>query len=162
MSILFKKYEESDFNNFVKCMEGLQDYIIGLDSLRILRKSENYGKAYTQNIIKKISKHEGIIILAYEQKKIVGCIAGIIEKQTKDDLLECIPMKDGRVLELFVSNEIRNKGIGKKLMKKVEDYFKRKKCDAIRIEVFEPNLLARKFYEKIGYAERIIDLIKKL
>lgn len=143
-------------------MENLQDFIVSIDPLKRNRRLREYGKYYTNNLLKKVSKQNGIIILAYEQDRVIGCIVGVIEEQSKDDVLGCIPTKAGRVLELFVSEEYRHCGVGSKLMKKVGDYFKHKKCDITRIEVFEPNKSAYNFYKKLGYSDRIIDLIKKI
>lgn len=160
MELKFKQYRETDFKDLLLCMEGLQDFIVNTDPLKRLRRMKKYGKYYTENLIKKIDKHDGKIMLAYDNKRVVGCIAGVIEKQSKDDLLECVPTKAGRILELFVSEGIRGHGIGKRMMKQMEEYFERKGCDIVRVEVFEPNHSAHKFYNRAGYSDRSIDLIK--
>jgi len=162
MEIKFKQYSKSDFNDLRSCMEGLQDYIVITDPLKRLRRPKNYGKTYTDNLIKKVKTQDGSIILAYDDKKVVGCIAGVIEKQSKDDLLECVPTKAGRILELFVDDRYRNQGIGKKLMKKIEKYIEQNGCDLIRVEVFAPNRTAHQFYNRLGYSDRAIDLIKPI
>ncbi|MDD4984063.1 MAG: GNAT family N-acetyltransferase [Candidatus ainarchaeum sp.] len=162
MEIIFKEYKETDFKDLALCMERLQDYVVVIDPLKRLHRLKNKGEFYTNNLIKKINKGNGRIILAYDKKKIIGCIAGIIEKHTKDDLLECIPSKIGRILELFVSGDYRGHDIGKKLMTKMEDYFKEKKCDTLRVEVFVPNQGAHSFYKKLGYHDRMVDMIKPI
>jgi hypothetical protein len=55
-----------------------------------------------------MTKYDGAIFLVYDDKKIAGCIVGIIEVQSEKNLLECIPTRAGRVVELFVSNKYRN------------------------------------------------------
>jgi len=112
--------------------------------------------------IKKINKQKGLILLAFDDKKIVGLIAGVIKKQSKENLLECVPTKAGRILEVFVKQEYRGYGLGEKLMKRMEEYFKHEKCDVIRIEVFEPNKAAHDFYKKLRYSDRTIDLFKDI
>ena len=92
----------------------------------------------------------------------MGCIAGNIEQQSKDNLLECIPTKSGRILELFVSDSYRGLELGKKLMQKMEDYFQKNKCDVVRIEVFVPNKNTHHFYQNLDYSDRVVDMIKKL
>lgn len=162
MEIIFTYYNESNFKDLEECMEKLQDFLVNIDSLKRLRRLPAYGKNYTKNLVKKIFKKDGLIILAYNKEEIVGCIAGIIEKQSKDNLLECIPTKQGRVLELFVFDGYRGLKFGKKLMQKLEDYFKKNKCDTIRVEVFEPNKNTHQFYQKLDYHDRVIDMIKLL
>lgn len=124
MEIIFKQYTKSNFKDLEKCMEKLQDFLIDIDPLKRLRRLPAYSKNYTKNLIEKISKQEGMIILAYDKEKIVGCIAGTIEKQSKDNLLECIPTKPGRILELFVLDSYRGIRLGKQLMQQIENYFK--------------------------------------
>ncbi len=143
-------------------MEKLQDFLGDIDPLKRLRRLPAYSANYTKNLIKKIFKQDGLIILAYDKEKIVGCIAGIIEKQSKDNLFECIPTKPGRILELFVFEGYRGLKLGKKLMRKMEDHFKKSKCDIVRVEVFVPNKNARHFYQKLDYSDRVIDMVKLL
>ena len=52
--------------------------------------------------------------------------------------------------------------LGKKLMRQMENYFKKNKCDAIRVEVFAPNKNAHNFYERLDYLDRVIDMVKLL
>ncbi len=162
MKITFKCYRKTNFKDLERCMEKLQDFLVKIDPLKRLRRLPEYGEDYTKNLIKKVFKQEGIIILMYDKEEAVGCIAGIIEKQSKDDLLECVPTKSGRVLELFVLDSYRGLGLGKRLMQKMEDYFEKNKCDIVRIEVFVPNKKTRKFYQNLGYYDRVVDMLKKL
>lgn len=162
MKIKLRKYQKNDFKDLDQCMVQLQDFLVKLDSLKRLRRSPKYSPHYSLNIIKKIEKYNGIIFLAYDDKKIVGCIVGTVEVQSKKNLLECVPTRAGRIVELFVSSKYRSLGIGKKLMSKIENYFRKKKCDIIRMEVFEPNKVAHNFYKKLHYQDRVIDMIKLL
>ena len=61
-----------------------------------------------------------------------------------------------------VSNVWGTCHIGKKLMSKMESYFRKKKCDVICVEVFDPNKAAHNFYKKLHYQNRSIDMIKLL
>lgn len=162
MEIIFRQYRESNFEDLKKCMERLQDFLVGIDPLKRLRRLPAFSKNYTRNLIKKIFKQDGLIILAYDKEKIVGCIAGIIEKQSRDDLYGCIPTKSCRILELFVLDSYRGSRLGKKLMQRMEDYFKKNGCDIVRVEVFVPNEDAHIFYQQLGYSDRVIDMIKLL
>lgn len=162
MKIKFKKYRKNDFKEFDHCMVQLQDFLVKMDPLKRLRRASNYSPQYAKNAIEKMAKYDGVIFLAYDGKEIAGCIAGIIEKQSERNLIECVPTKAGRIAELFVSEAYRGLGIGKQLMKKMEDYMRKKNCNAVRIEVFEPNKTARNFYKKLNYQDRTVDMIKLL
>jgi ribosomal protein S18 acetylase RimI-like enzyme len=157
-----KKYQNHYSQDFDSFMVQLQDFLAKIDPLQRLHRGPGYSPRYFQNILKKVAKQEGVIFIAFDGKVAVGCVAGIIEKQSKEDLLECVPTRAGKILELFVVDEYRNAGIGKQLMSKLEDYFRTKKCDVIRLGVFAPNLAAHDFYAKLGYQDRYIDMLKVL
>lgn len=162
MNITIKKYQPSDSKAFDHCMVQLMDYIAAIDPLKRARRSPDYSPQYTKMVIQKIKKYDGAIFLAFDEETVIGCIAGIIEKQSKKDLLECVPTKAGRILELYVAESHRQHGIGKMLTEKMEFYFREKKCDLIRVDVFSPNKVALKFYEALQYQERMRDMIKLL
>lgn len=163
MTIRFKKYEESNFSDLVECMEKLQDFLVKIDPLRRERRLAGYGNRHTNNLTRKVNMHGGLILLAYDKKgKVVGFIAGALEKQTRDNLLAVVPTKFGRILELFVHENYRNRGIGKELMNRVENYFRRNGCSVIKAEVFEPNKGAYNFYRTLDYQDRTVDMIKLL
>jgi ribosomal protein S18 acetylase RimI-like enzyme len=73
-----------------------------------------------------------------------------------------IPSKSGRILELVVKEACRGQGIGSMLIRRMEDYFRLKGCDIVRVEVFVPNTHAREFYAREQYSNRVIDMVKKL
>ena len=139
MKIIYKEYDSKYYAYFENCMIGLQDYLMKIDPLKRLRMLRGFGKKYAEKTLKLITKNNGKIFLAFIGKEIAGCIVGIIEKQPKEELFECIPTLSGRVQELFIFDKFRSLGIGKELMKKMEEYFISKRCSVIRVEVFKPN-----------------------
>ena len=70
--------------------------------------------------------------------------------------------KTGNILELIVKNEDRGKGAGKKLLNKIEEYFKQINCARINIEVFGPNKRGLEFYGKNDYIVRDMIVSKRL
>ena len=159
--IIIRKYVSRDYEALVSLMEQLQDYLVGIDQLQRLRRQEQYGKSYTDKVLTKIEKEQGIIFLVKESDKAIGVIVGVIEIQTAQNLLECIPTKTGRIIDLYVDKEYRSRGIGILLMNKLESYFLKQKCTIIKVEVFVPNS-ARLFYENYGFHDRTVDMIKVL
>lgn len=158
--VKIKAYQKNSFVDLDNCMVQLMDYIIKIDPLHLCRRAPKYSPQYAKNLLKKVKDNKGTIFLAYENTNITGCIVGIVEKQSKADLLENKPMKVGRILELVVLDQYRGQGIGQMLMKKMEKCLKDKKCKYIRVDVFAPNKNARGFYRKFHYHERALDLLK--
>ena len=62
--------------------------------------------------------------------------------------------KVGEIHEMFVRKNHRRKGIGKKLIKRAEEYLFSQGNRIIELWVGEDNEAARKFYSKIGYEKR--------
>lgn len=160
--ILIRQYKPKDQKALVGLIEELQDYLVKIDPLQRLRRLPEYGEKYIKNLLKKVKANHGAIFIASLEDNLLGFIAGTVEKQNKDDLLEYVPTKEGRILELIVSEKQRGQNTGSLLMKKMEEYFKRQNCDVVRVEVFEPNDGAHNFYKKLGYGDRVVDLIKKI
>ncbi len=161
MVITIRKYDEKDREKLVFFMNQLQDYLIAIDPLHRMRRGKNYGEIYTTGLLEKTTKEQGVILFAEENNQPIGVIVGVIEIQEKGNLLECIPTKTGRIQDLYVDEKYRSKGVGKLLMTKLEDYFQKKKCTIIKVEVFAPNK-ASSFYSQLGFENRVVDMIKVL
>lgn len=146
----------------VQLIEELQDYLVHIDPLKRLRRLPEYGEIYIDNLLKKVKQHQGIIYIAEFENIPVGMIAGIIEDFTKNDEIECIPSKPARILELIVNEKHRGQNIGSLLMQSAEEYFQKRGCDIVRVEVFEPNTKTHNFYLKLNYQDRVIDMVKNI
>jgi len=162
VKVNIRKYRSSDRPSIVKCMEDFGNYLAAIDELKRTRLMPQYGEYFTQKLLENIHRNKGLIYVAEHEGRIVGFIGGIILRQSKADLLECIPSRDGRIIELFVDAQYRGQNIGTMLMEKMEDYFRKAECDLIKVEVFAPNVDAYRFYRKLGYSDRMFDLIKEL
>ena len=159
--ITIETYKPKDKETLFVLIEELQDYLVQIDPLKRLHRLPGYSKKYIENLLNKIEKQKGVIFLAMDENIPLGFIAGVVEKQDKDELLGCVASKPGRILELIVSAMYRGKNVGSVLMKRIEEYFHEQECDVLLVEVFEPNNLAHNFYKKLGYTDRSIDMIKK-
>jgi ribosomal protein S18 acetylase RimI-like enzyme len=162
MDIQIREYQPTDIQQVIKFMEELQDYLVGVDHKKRTRRLPGYGESYTHRLLKKIEENEGIIYLAQHGDTAIGLIAAILYKQTEEDLLEIVPTRDGRIQELVVDPEYRGRHVGLMLMKKAEEYLRKRGCEISRVEVFGPNVKARNFYRKLGYEDRVIDMMKEL
>jgi ribosomal protein S18 acetylase RimI-like enzyme len=95
-------------------------------------------------------------------EKYIGIIAGTIEKYTEFDNCHYKHNKEGRILELYIEENYRKRNVGKKLTEKMEKYFKEKGCDFLLVDVFEYNEIAKKYYKRLGYNTRNIEMCKKI
>lgn len=162
MNIQIVNYDPKYKDQIVKLFEDFYDYLVDLDPLRKLRRQPGFGENSTEETVKEVAEQEGVFYLALNQEKVVGFVAATTRRPTPEDLLGAEPAVNGRITELYVDKDYRGKSLATKLMEKVEVYLKEKGCDYIWVEVFAPNKPPRNLYQKLGYKERDIDLIKKV
>lgn len=152
--MVIRDYKTEDTEAIAAAQYRFQGYLTEIDDLKLLRCNPGYGEVYTEDLLKKVSERSGKIFVAEDGDKIIGFVAGIIDKQTELDKLGHKVMKYGDILDLFVEEEFRGTGIGRELMAQMENYFRSQNCEAIMIGVFGPNDKAHKFYEQLGYTDR--------
>ncbi|ERJ12776.1 GNAT family N-acetyltransferase [Haloplasma contractile] len=68
----------------------------------------------------------------------------------------------GYISSIVVSKAGEGKGIGKKLMKKAEQWSKEKGYKQLVLNVFSKNERAVEFYKKLDYESEIIKMVKEL
>ena len=140
----------------------LEEYIISIDKDELDQLHPEYREKMAILDLEEVREWNGKCYLAIENDKAVGLIMGIIPGYEEFDYLDYKCPKRGEITELVVSKNIRSKGIGRELMKVMEDYFKENNCEYVLVDVFAYNDNAIKFYEKSGYHSRMLVDIKKL
>jgi GNAT superfamily N-acetyltransferase len=155
-------FQPTDEAEVTALFAEFNDFFPAIDPLGRSISPAGADTVLTKRMIRETASQSGTILVAEVGKEIVGFIAGIIQTQSAEELLENTPAKAGRVIELFVRSDAQNKGVGKALMQQMEPYFTHQGCGLIYIQVFVPNHHAYAFYQRLGYANRNIDLIKEL
>ena len=98
-------------------------------------------------------------LFVYEnEEKIIQASAVINQSQVdvyiKGNWKSKVPDDKVMVLHtLTVDPSVSHKGIGKKFVEFYENYAKNNNCTELRMDTNEKNLIARKFYKKVGYTE---------
>jgi len=139
----------------------LQEHIVEIDKEKYNILTSDYREKYFEKVMNEVEKYEGKIFLAKDQDKIVGLIVGIINNEFVSNYDFTAP-KRGRVTELIISKKYRTNGVGEQLLNQMEKYFKEVQCKGILINVFAYNENAKKFYDKKGYFNRNIEMMKKI
>ncbi len=159
MNIKIRKATGLDKQALIELFNQFGDYFTKIDNLKMIVRPSNYGEFYYEEMIKN-TLNKGIVYLAEVDGEGVGFAAGNITEIKPATSPESLPQRKGRVIELFVNKEFRGRGVGKMLMEKIENYLIENGCHTINIEVFAPNIKAYDFYQKLGYKDRNIDLMK--
>ena len=137
----------------------LQQYISDIDKERYNIVGDDYREKYFEKTMEEVKKCNGKILLFKDNEKIVGLVVGTVNND-EEITFDFKAPKRGRITELVVTKEYRDKHIGKKLLDSMRDYLKSIGCEKIMIAVFGYNENAIKFYEKNGYHMRMMDMIE--
>lgn len=157
-----REFKNKDRKAIIDLMKEFGAYLERLDPMCRTNFASNGSVYFTDKLIQETKTKRGKIFLHEEQNKIMGFIGGYIHNQSKDEIMEQKKAKPGIISEFFVNNKSQRIGVGSKLLKVMENYFKKKGCTIIRLEVFAPNKIARNFYSKNGYQDRTIIVSKNL
>ena len=98
-----------------------------------------------KELFNKIIKSKRGIILVLE---INNNIEGIISGEWNFNLMG----KSSQIHQLIISKKYRKEGYGKKLLKALEDHFKKIGCKSIKSFVLIKNKKALPFYKKLNYS----------
>ncbi len=96
---------------------------------------------------------KGKVFGYFIEKELVGCVGIVVEKK----------FLYGEIEHLLVNPEYQNKGIGKELMRFIEDYSRRElKLKQLKLHVRCKNEKAISFYEKNGFNKHAFIMGKEL
>ena len=156
------EYEDKYLEDVKDLLVELEEYIISIDQDNLDTINPDYREKKTLLDLNEVKENTGKCFLAIDNNSVVGLIMGIIRKYDEFDYLDYKCPKQGEITELIVSKKIRNNGVGKVLIDKIEEYFKSVNCEYIIVDIFAYNDNALKFYHKKGYHPRMLTSIKKL
>jgi len=103
-------------------------------SLSVERQRDGFRKFAFEN------RPEGYQLLVFQVGR---AIVGYIDFHVKRGV--------GHILGIYVRQSYRGKGIGKRLMERALDDFRKKRCHKTRLEVFAQNHRAIEFYKHLDF-----------
>lgn len=156
------EYKDKYLEDVRDLLVELQKHNISLDKDKLERLHPDFREQMACLELEDVRTNNGKCYLAIENKKAVGLIMGYIHSYDIFDHLDYKCPVRGSITDLIVSKTARGNGIGNKLVKKMESYFKEVGCEYIMVDVFGYNEPANEYYEKLGYRTRIMKKIKKI
>lgn len=156
------EYEDKYLKDVRYLLVELEEYLVSIDEDHLDQVGADYREKMALIDLEELKENEGKCFLAIENDKAIGLIMGLVVKYDEVDYLDYKCPRKGRITELIVTKKTRSKGVGKELIKTMEDYLKSIGCEYISIEVFAYNKHAIDFYTKGNYHARCIDMIKKV
>lgn len=137
MSINFRKIKESDNEAMAKIIRGVTKSF-GLD-----KPGTVYTDASTDNLFALFSLKNAVYWVAEEEEKLVGG-GGIYPT-------EGLPLGCVELVKLYLLEQTRGRGLGKKLMEKCIQSAKEMGFNQIYLESFPELKVAIAMYEKMGF-----------
>lgn len=162
MNFQIRHYRPTDQQALEHFFDAFQDELVAMDDLGRMWRGPGYGKAAAEECLREARAARGRVLIAELDGQPVGFAAGIIGELTPFDRLTARVGRYGSVTELYVDPIARRKGIAMWLLAELDRYFVRAGCDTVRIGVFAPNQAARHLYQRLGYRERDIELIRPI
>ena len=156
------EYEDKYLEDIKDLLVELEKYIISIDEDNLDRLHPEYRDKMAGLDLEEVKNNNGKCYLAVENEKAIGLIMGYVRTYDEYDYLDYKCPKSGEISELIISKEARGKGIGKQLMKKMENYFRSIDCEYVFLDVFAYNKNAVEFYKKEGYHSRMLIDVKRL
>ena len=157
------EYSDKYLEDVRDLLVELEEYILSIDKDNLDQLHPEYRERMALIDLKNVQKNNGKCFLAIDKlDKAIGLIMGTIPTYDEFDYLDYKCPKRGMITELIVTNKVRSKGIGQKLIKKMEEYFKSENCEYIIVDVFAYNENGKKFYKSNDYHTRMETMLKKI
>ena len=157
MDFLIREAAEQDYAGMNALFEEIDEY--HRKALpQTFRKQE--GQARTREFVfRVIADQNAVIFIAEMQNEIIGLAYAYV--RTIPELAIRIPCRAGEVDQLIVHEKYRRCGVGKALMKRIDQWAGQMKLDRLELSVWNFNEAAREFYLKLGYEHAFIRLWKQ-
>ena len=156
------EYNEKYLEDVKDLLVELEEYILSIDKDKLDQLHPEYREKMAILDLEEVNNYNGKCYLAIENDKAIGLIMGCISPYGVYDYLDYKCPIRGEITELIVTNKTRSKGIGQKLINKMEEYFKSVGCEYVIVDVFAYNEIGINFYNKKGYHSRMKTMIKKI
>lgn len=116
-----------------------------------------YSKDGTKYFKKRLTKDNGIVLVAQENNKIIGYICGYVTSLSYRK-----PAQIAEIDNMYILKNYRRAGIGTKLVKEFEKRAKEKGAKRIKVGAIYKNKLGKNFYLRHGFKIHSIKLEKDL
>ena len=147
-----RKATVKDIPSLIKLFRGIVKYhkkIYTKDDKFYNKEIKNVKQIWVKFIKKNVNNKDFLILIVYDGKKPIAYCISLIKKNIPIYKIK----KYGYVSDLYVDKKYRGKGIGKKLLKKSKEFFRKNKLKFMSLEINHNNDPSIKFYEKYGFKE---------
>ncbi len=155
-----REYQEEDKGQILDLIAELQDYEARY--VPGMKPGKEMADNYLDFILKWCVEKGAQILVAEEDSQLIGFTWFLVEKLPTDIMFIKPADVFVEIADFVVSEDYRNRGVGRALIKKVEEYAKDKGIDKVKLHVTASNKLGREIYEKLGFHEEEVILTKEI
>ena len=157
------EYSDKYLEDVRDLLVELEEYILLVDKDNLDQLHPEYREKMAILDLEEVQNFSGKCYLAIDDTdKAIGLIMGTIPPYDEFDYLDYKCPKCGEITELIVTSKIRAKGVGRALIRKMEEYFKGVNCEYIIVDVFAYNDIGKSFYKSQDYYTRMETMMKKI
>ncbi len=160
--MIVRKAKEQDIDAIIKLLDELETAHLGLNlsetERKFMQKSQDAHKIIKDGLEKSLKKDTGCLLVAEENGNAVGYLKAEIDVRSPTKLHN----KKLYIRHLIVSNDYRNRGVGRKLLEKAEAFAKENKIQFITLKTSPKNKSSTDFYKSLGFEDIYIEKIKNV
>lgn len=147
-----------DRDALISCVGDLQEYERYFDAE--LPAGERFATRYFDAMLQRCRAFRGRILVAEDQGRVVGfmCVLGQVPEVQGNGRTQVHAMLG----ELYMAPEHRSQGVGRVLVDAAETHARSCGARRLRVQVLAGNEPARALYDRAGFAERLVELEKRL
>ncbi|MEI6228449.1 MAG: GNAT family N-acetyltransferase [Candidatus Saccharibacteria bacterium] len=155
-------------NEVESLLIDFQKYLHNIDTTNEIKEFQNeeYAKKYLTKMSSDCKEMNGKMLVSIENEKIVGFIQGVvITKDDPEDIMYATThdaSKQGWIGVLYITPEMRGKGLGTELIDSVKSYFIEQGCKTMRLLVASDNKPTIKTYHNYGFIDGDVEMSLKL
>lgn len=148
----------SDRGALRACVVELQEYERGIEAA--LPAGEGMADAYLETILARCARFAGAVLVAQEDGAVVGftSILTAVPAESPDD----DPRPYAKITDLAVCADFRGRGIGSELLHKAAEIARESGAACLHIAVLAKNRGARRLYERMGFSDYRVRMVKPL
>lgn len=162
MYVTFREYTEGDKTRLIELAKELADMHKVMDPMKRVVNGPGFVENDIAETLENVAKYRGKIWFAEDSGKLIGYIIGVIWEQSEQNKREIGEHMLGEVVDLYLQDAYRGQGLGTKMLAKMEEYFQKEGCDSMWVSHFADNENAHKAYEKFGFVNRSIGMLKTI
>jgi GNAT superfamily N-acetyltransferase len=144
-SVTTRSARAEDIDTIVELWKDLMDFHQERD--RHFTRSPTGPSIFAKFVADQLAKEDSLVLVAEEEGGIVAYCLAITETHS----LVFAKPRHAEIIDLFVSQSHRQRGIGERLMREVEHWFSQQGIARIEARVAVRNEVSTQFWRKIGY-----------